>query len=77
MIVDCYPNNLNTFHVFIVKFYTFCSIVEYKNQIKKKNKAREVFTKPRKEDVKEDEQVDANILVENEIEKSKKGTSGK
>lgn len=35
MIVDCYPNNLNTFHVFIVTFYTFCSIVEHKNKILK------------------------------------------
>lgn len=46
-------------------------------QTKLQNKAREVFTKPRPEEVTEDEKVDAKILIENEIEKPKKETSGK
>lgn len=46
-------------------------------QTKLQNKAREVFTKPHPEEVLQDEKVDAKILVENEIEKPKKETSGK
>lgn len=48
------------------------------SSLKFSNKAREVFTKPRPDEVTvEDEQADANILVENEIEKPKKAASGK
>lgn len=70
------PCDLNSFDVFsLLNFMHF--VLSPKKKLLQ-NKAREVFTKPRPDEATaQNEQVDANILVENEVEKPKKTASGK